>query len=561
MISIKRKSAIVLAFIVAAVCLATPGLGKAQSSDPESWIQSHPLAHRNAILSGGGYQTSSATSRTHVKGVDVSYHNGYVNWPSVKKKNNLKFAIVRLGYSGWTKGTSNLDTQYVRNVTQAHAAGLKVGVYYYSQALTTSEAKREANYVVKYLKAFKAKIGLPVAMDYEVVGSKDSRLDNAINSGRLTKAKATANVKAFYSVIKAAGYTPMLYANGVVLNKINSVTSFKPLWYCSAYSSNCEFFQYRLDTTASGFSGRVDLNYWYTKDLNKYINFKGTTTVSLASPTSSSVKVSWKASSGATRYLVTRTNVASGAKTTKWKTGTSFTDSNLTADTDYTYSVTPYRSSDPGKASNTISVTTASKSASNGSYTQQTVGLTQKKVSSGRQISWTKTYGATKYVVRIYTNGTPTSQPAASTKVYQTATTTKNSYIIKGLRNGTARKVTVTPVKNSNAGKASKRLLTYPAFKFTTRSDSGTNMAYKYNGKYYNSSRSVVTTKVKVTAKAAAPVHIRSKATMLSKSKGIVKKGKIVTVKGCYYGIDDSWTKVTYGKKSGYIKSKYLTKY
>lgn len=80
-----------------------------------------------------------------IKGVDVSQHNGMVDWKSVKRA-GFTFAMVRIGY-----GKGHLDNNFYRNINGALDAGLKVGVYHYSYALTVADAEKEADFVIKTL--------------------------------------------------------------------------------------------------------------------------------------------------------------------------------------------------------------------------------------------------------------------------------------------------------------------------------------------------------------------------------------------------------------------------
>lgn len=81
-----------------------------------------------------------------LKGVDVSENNGYVDWNAVKAA-GMDFAIIRLGF-----GNRHLDTNFYENVNGALAAGLKIGVYYYSYALDEAAARSEARYMISVLK-------------------------------------------------------------------------------------------------------------------------------------------------------------------------------------------------------------------------------------------------------------------------------------------------------------------------------------------------------------------------------------------------------------------------
>ena len=136
-------------------------------------------------------------------GIDVSKYNnnnGTIDWNKVKKA-GVDFVIVRVGYRGYGKsGTLCTDPFYKTNIEGALAAGIKVGVYYFTEALTTSEAKEEAKFCIDKIKDYD--ITLPVAIDYEYPtdGSKPvGRMYNA----KLSKSAATANVKAFCAAVKA----------------------------------------------------------------------------------------------------------------------------------------------------------------------------------------------------------------------------------------------------------------------------------------------------------------------------------------------------------------------
>lgn len=80
-----------------------------------------------------------------IKGIDVSHNNGLVDWDSVKRA-GFTFAMVRIGY-----GKGHLDNNFYRNINGALDAGLKVGVYHYSYALTVADAEKEADFVIKTL--------------------------------------------------------------------------------------------------------------------------------------------------------------------------------------------------------------------------------------------------------------------------------------------------------------------------------------------------------------------------------------------------------------------------
>ena len=96
-----------------------------------------------------------------MKGIDVSYHNGFIDWQAVKNA-SMDFAICRTGY-----GKSGLDETFQRNVEEAHQAGLTVGAYHYSYALTQSDAVNEALFCKKIIDNAGINLELPVFFDME----------------------------------------------------------------------------------------------------------------------------------------------------------------------------------------------------------------------------------------------------------------------------------------------------------------------------------------------------------------------------------------------------------
>jgi GH25 family lysozyme M1 (1,4-beta-N-acetylmuramidase) len=139
------------------------------------------------------------------KGIDVSYHQGEIDWKAVKGA-GYEFVILRVGYRGYGKeGKLCLDTAFPDYVEGAQEAGLDVGVYLFSQAVNETEAVEEADLVIDALKDID--IVLPVVFDPELISNDDARTDD------VSGAQFTANAIAFCEKIKDAGYQPMVYSN------------------------------------------------------------------------------------------------------------------------------------------------------------------------------------------------------------------------------------------------------------------------------------------------------------------------------------------------------------
>lgn len=202
-----------------------------------------------------------------VVGIDVSMHNKTVDFNKVKA-DGIDFVYVRVGYTGYTKKklSLNYDPYYQENITNALAAGLQVGVYWYSQALNEEEALQEANMLLNVIGSYN--ITMPVVYDYEFAGvGEDGRLDSA----NLSKAQMTANSLAFLNRVSQMGYTPCFYANYSFLkNRVNAsqISSIAKIWLAhyntsTDYPGDYEYWQYTSDGRVNGISGRVDMNVWY----------------------------------------------------------------------------------------------------------------------------------------------------------------------------------------------------------------------------------------------------------------------------------------------------------
>lgn len=192
-------------------------------------------------------------------GVDVSHHQGKIDWEKVKK-DGYEFAIIRIGYRGYgTEGTLNLDNRFHENIKDAQRAGLDVGVYFFAQAINEEEALEEAEFVLKHLKGYE--LELPVVYDPESILYDEARTDD------VTGEQFTKNAKVFCKRIRKAGYEPMIYSNmlweayELDLEKLSDY----PVWYADyeplpQTPYDFVMWQYTSSGTVDGIKGRVDLN-------------------------------------------------------------------------------------------------------------------------------------------------------------------------------------------------------------------------------------------------------------------------------------------------------------
>ena len=203
-------------------------------------------------------EDGALSSGSGVLGIDVSKHNGSINWEEVKNS-GVSFVIIRCGYRGSATGVIVDDPKFRENIQGATAAGLKVGIYFFSQAVNGVEAVEEASAVIDRISGYK--ISYPVFIDVEAAGG---RADGISNDTR------TEVVKAFCETIQDSGYTAGVYANKNWLGSKMSTGSFSGynIWlaqYAAAptYNGRYEMWQYSSTGKISGISGNVDLNISY----------------------------------------------------------------------------------------------------------------------------------------------------------------------------------------------------------------------------------------------------------------------------------------------------------
>lgn len=192
------------------------------------------------------------------KGIDVSKYQGDIDWTKVRNS-NVEYAILRIGYRSYGTGIITDDANFKQNIKGASKAGLGVGVYFFSQATTTSEAIEEAQYVIDLIKSYNVKY--PIVLDMEEITNDTFRQQG------LTPNELTDICIAFCDKIKSAGYTPMIYANlKFFISKLNldQLTAYEK-WY-AGYDTSLYFpydismWQYSDSGTVDGIPGKVDLN-------------------------------------------------------------------------------------------------------------------------------------------------------------------------------------------------------------------------------------------------------------------------------------------------------------
>lgn len=156
------------------------------------------------VIEGVSYTFSSEGVRSGTIGIDVSKYQTGIDWTRVKNA-GINFVMIRCGYRGYGSGVLVEDPMYASHIKGAKAAGLRVGVYFFSQAINEAEAVEEASMAVSLAKKYG--INMPIAIDSEYAAGGSGRADG------LSKSERTTITKAFCNTVKSAGYTPMVYAS------------------------------------------------------------------------------------------------------------------------------------------------------------------------------------------------------------------------------------------------------------------------------------------------------------------------------------------------------------
>ena len=194
-------------------------------------------------------------------GVDVSSHQGVIDWEAVADS-GVEFAMIRIGFRGYLEGEINTDKMARENIEGAKAAGLDVGAYFFSQALTPEEAAREAAWCVAFLEGYGPE--MPLVFDWEHVESAEAR-----TGGFTDRELLTVCARSFCDVVSAAGYEPMVYFNVYQARDLYDLTALRDCGFWLAqyvdgldYPHAVDLWQYTESGEVDGIRGRVDLDLW-----------------------------------------------------------------------------------------------------------------------------------------------------------------------------------------------------------------------------------------------------------------------------------------------------------
>ena len=232
----------------------------------EEWVMLNPYLKKNTYdftnleEKAGLRRYMENGKKISYVGVDLSKQNGDVNFNSMKAA-GVDYAMIRLGGRGYSTGQISLDENFKKNIEGAAAAGLDIGVYFYSQAISQEEAIQEVNFVIQNLEPYRANVKYPIAFDMEFVANDTARIDS------LTKDEKTNIATSFLESVKAAGYVPMIYGDKEWLIKEIDLARLQSydVWLVQEqelpdYPYQFTMWQYSTEGVVNGVSGDANLN-------------------------------------------------------------------------------------------------------------------------------------------------------------------------------------------------------------------------------------------------------------------------------------------------------------
>jgi GH25 family lysozyme M1 (1,4-beta-N-acetylmuramidase) len=217
------------------------------------------------VYENGRYKYVQDDFVTSYTGIDVSRHNGTIDWAAVAA-DGIDFAMIRCAYRGYSEGEIKDDSKFTENIEGALAAGIPVGVYFYTQAITPEEAIEEAKYTLELIKNYE--ITYPVAFDVEITsaeGDGEPPRQNGVSGILLTEI-----TKAFCEEVRAAGYVPMIFTNlRMAYLKLDMrqlaeydfwISEWRDEKHDPTFYYDYQIWQYASDGEVAGIEGNTDLN-------------------------------------------------------------------------------------------------------------------------------------------------------------------------------------------------------------------------------------------------------------------------------------------------------------
>lgn len=278
----RSKTALILVTVILAALVAALVIGLLSKKEPEDphkgqvyiydgfdWIWMTPLEGvpaneltEESFSSNDGRIEYTGTDYDVLRGVDVSEHQLDIDWKQVAAS-GVDYAYIRVGWRGYTEGGLFEDAYFERNIQGALDAGLHVGVYMFSQAVTVQEAIEEADFVLERIGKYN--VTLPVVFDWEKIEAAEAR------SHGLTMELRTDCARAFCETVKSAGYVPCVYFNrnlGYYGYDLTRLTDYE-FWFSLPESGfpnfyyACDMWQYSFTETVPGIAEPTDMNLWF----------------------------------------------------------------------------------------------------------------------------------------------------------------------------------------------------------------------------------------------------------------------------------------------------------
>lgn len=232
----------------------------------EEWVAINPnfpkseYDYSNLVTTNAKYRYFEEDRCVSTIGVDVSKDQTYIDFNKVKKA-GIDFVIIRVGTRGYQSGQINPDEYFKDNIKRAIDAGLEVGVYFVSNAVSVEEAEEEAQYVIDLVSGYK--LTYPICMGLNYISGDVSRMET------VNKKDKASIARAFLNKIKEAGYKPCVYStkewliNEIDLSRIVADYDF---WITNTLDETPDYpyrfsvWQYTNTASVEGISGNVSLN-------------------------------------------------------------------------------------------------------------------------------------------------------------------------------------------------------------------------------------------------------------------------------------------------------------
>ena len=211
---------------------------------------------------GDGRMRYAGAERT-LTGIDVSEHQYDIDWKKVDA-DGIDFAMIRMGYRGSTAGGLYIDEYFDQNMAGANRAGVPVGVYFYSQAVTVDEAVEEAEFLLEHIREYE--VAMPVVFDWEIVGGSEAR------TYTVSRQDLCECTRAFCDTVAEAGYDPMIYFTqylGYRKYILRNLSDYA-FWYAEYADApriafDFDMWQYSETGKVDGIDGEVDLNILFVR--------------------------------------------------------------------------------------------------------------------------------------------------------------------------------------------------------------------------------------------------------------------------------------------------------